>query len=149
MPFAKVLFAIEKRFVGDTVPRKLASHFVTIDELMAADATKLMEAPEVGNVIAASILDFFADPGNRNLIESLRSYGLQFQLSPEDTPVKVSEKLKGVSIVISGTFEKHSREEYKKIIEQNGGKNASGVTRKTSFLLAGADAGPSTLEKAT
>ncbi|MBK7964393.1 MAG: NAD-dependent DNA ligase LigA [Bacteroidetes bacterium] len=149
MPFEKVLFAIGIRFVGDTVARKLARHFVTIDELMAADATKLMEAPEVGNVIAASILDFFADPGNRNLIASLRSYGLQFQLSPEDTPVKVSEKLKGVSIVISGTFEKHSREEYKKIIEQNGGKNASGVTRKTSFLLAGADAGPSKLEKAT
>jgi DNA ligase (NAD+) len=147
--FEKVLFAIGIRFVGDTVAKKLARHFGSIDELMAADSTRLMEAPEVGQVIANSIIDFFASPINRTLIESLRNHGLQFQLSPEDMPIKVSEKLKGISIVISGTFEKHSRDDYKKIIEENGGKNASGVTRKTSFLLAGADAGPSKLEKAT
>lgn len=148
MSFEKVLFAIGIRFVGDTVAKKLARHFGSIDALIAADATQLMEAPEVGQVIAASIIDFFADPVNRKMIESLRSHGLQFQLSAEDMPVKVSEKLKGISIVISGTFEKHSRDKYKQIIEENGGKNASGVTRKTSFLLAGADAGPSKLEKA-
>lgn len=148
VPFEKVLFAIGIRFVGDTVAKKLARHFGSIDALIAADTNQLMEAPEVGQVIAASIIDFFADPVNRKMIDSLRSHGLQFQLSPEDMPVKVSEKLKGVSIVISGTFEKHSRDEYKQIIEENGGKNASGVTRKTNFLLAGADAGPSKLEKA-
>ncbi|MBP7244249.1 MAG: NAD-dependent DNA ligase LigA [Bacteroidia bacterium] len=146
--FEKVLFAIGIRFVGDTVAKKLARHFGSIDALMAADATQLMEAPEVGQVIAASILDFFKDPMNLMMVESLRKSGLQFQLSPEDMPVKVSEKLKGISIVISGTFEQHSRDEYKQIIEENGGKNASGVTRKTNFLFAGADAGPSKLDKA-
>ncbi len=146
--FEKVLFAIGIRFVGDTVAKKLARHFGSIDALMAADATQLMEAPEVGQVIAASILDFFKDPINQMMIESLKSNGLQFQLSPEDMPVKVSDKLKGISIVISGTFEKHSRDEYKQIIEENGGKNASGVTRKTNYLFAGADAGPSKLDKA-
>ena len=146
--FEKVLFAIGIRFVGDTVAKKLARHFGSIDALMAADPTQLMEAPEVGQVIAASILDFFKDPINQMMIESLRSNGLQFQLSPEDMLVKVSDKLKGISIVISGTFEKHSRDEYKQIIEENGGKNASGVTRKTNFLFAGADAGPSKLDKA-
>ncbi|MFN0188169.1 MAG: BRCT domain-containing protein, partial [Bacteroidia bacterium] len=97
---------------------------------------------------ARSILDFFKDPINQKMIESLRNQGLQFKLSAEDMPVKVSDKLKGISIVISGTFEKHSRDEYKQIIEENGGKNASGVTRKTNFLFAGADAGPSKLDKA-
>lgn len=146
--FEKVLFAIGIRFVGDTVARKLARHFGSVESLMNADATQLMEAPEVGQVIAASIIDFFKDPPNRKMIEILKQKGVQFELSPENMPLKVSEKLKGVSIVISGTFEHHSRDEYKKMIEENGGKNASGVTRKTNFLLAGEDAGPSKLEKA-
>ena len=148
VPFEKLLFAIGIRFVGDTVARKLARHFGSIEALMNADLEKLTEAPEVGQVIAQSIIDYFKDPMNKSLIENLRNNGLQLELAPEDVPVRVSENLKGISIVISGTFERHSRDEYKQMIEEHGGKNASGVTRKTSFLFAGADAGPSKVDKA-
>ncbi|MBL7925133.1 MAG: NAD-dependent DNA ligase LigA [Bacteroidia bacterium] len=148
IPFEKVLFAIGIRFVGDTVARKLARHFGSIDALRAADAEKLTEAPEVGQKIAASILEFFSSPVNLKILERLKAHGLQFAMKEEEMPRRVSEKLRGLTIVISGTFTRHSRDEYKKIIEENGGKNGSGVTRKTDYLFAGEDSGPSKLEKA-
>lgn len=148
VPFEKVLFAIGIRYVGDTVAKKLARHFQSIDALMSASAEQLMEAPEVGQKIAGSILEFFGDEIQRKLIVRLKEYGLQFELKESDRPVMLSEKLKGLTIVITGTFQKHSREDYKKMIEENGGKNGSGVTGKTNYLLAGDDCGPSKIEKA-
>ncbi len=148
IPFERVLFAIGIRYVGDTVARKLARHFHTIEAIMAAGFEQLIEAPEVGQKIAQSVIDFFNKDKNRNVVSRLKSAGLQMTVSEENQLKKVSEKLSGLTIVISGTFEKHSRDEYKRMIEENGGKNGSGITKKTSYLLAGADAGPSKLEKA-
>jgi DNA ligase (NAD+) len=148
VPFERVLFAIGIRFVGDTVARKLARHFHTIDALMAASQEQLIEAPEVGQKIAASIQEFFAEEKNREIIHRLKNHGLQFEIAEEHQLKKVSEKLKGLTIVISGTFHQHSRDEYKKIVEENGGKNGSGITKKTSYLLSGDDSGPSKLQKA-
>lgn len=148
VPFERLLFAIGIRFVGDTVAKKLARHFHTIDALMGASDTQLMEAPEVGEKIAASVLDYFRQPKNVKIIEQLKSAGLQFTLSEESKVKKVSDKLAGATLVISGTFHLHSRDEYKKIIEENGGKNGAGVTKKTAYLIVGDDAGPSKLEKA-
>lgn len=146
--FERVLFAVGIRFVGDTVAKKLARHFGSMDALMAASPEALMQAPEVGAKIAGSIVDFFAQAKNVSVLQRLRESGVHMEMKAEDMPVRVSEKLKGLTIVISGTFTHHSREEYKTIIEQNGGKVGSGVTRKTSYLLAGEDSGPSKLEKA-
>jgi DNA ligase (NAD+) len=146
--FERVLFAVGIRFVGDTVAKKLARHFGSMDALMAASPEALMQAPEVGAKIAGSIVDFFAHAKNVSVLQRLRESGVHMEMKAEDMPVRVSEKLKGLTIVISGTFTHHSREEYKTIIEQNGGKVGSGVTRKTSYLLAGEDSGPSKLEKA-
>lgn len=146
--FERVLFAVGIRFVGDTVAKKLARHFGSMDALMAASPEVLMQAPEVGAKIAGSIVDFFAQAKNVSVLQRLRESGVQMEMKAEDMPVRVSEKLKGLTIVISGTFTHHSREEYKTIIEQNGGKVGSGVTRKTSYLLSGEDSGPSKLEKA-
>ncbi len=148
IPFERVLFAIGIRYVGDTVARKLARHFHTIEAIMAAGFEQLIEAPEVGQKIAQSVIDFFNKDKNRNVVSRLKSAGLQMTVSEENQLKKVSEKLSGLTIVISGTFEKHSRDEYKRMIEEHGGKNGSGITKKTSYLLAGADAGPSKLEKA-
>ncbi len=146
--FERVLFAVGIRFVGDTVAKKLARHFGSMDALTAASPEALMQAPEVGAKIAGSIVDFFAQAKNVSVLQRLRESGVHMEMKAEDMPVRVSEKLKGLTIVISGTFTHHSREEYKTIIEQNGGKVGSGVTRKTSYLLAGEDSGPSKLEKA-
>lgn len=147
--FERVLFAIGIRFVGDTVAKKLARHFLNIEAIMKASAEQLMEAPEVGQKIAASVIEFFADEKNRRLIQRLKASGLQFEVAESDRTKSVSEILKGLTIVITGTFKEHSREDYKRIIEENGGKVGSGVTKKTSILLAGEDCGPSKLEKAT
>jgi len=148
VPFERVLFAIGIRYVGDTVARKLARHFVSMEAIQKASREQLIQAPEVGEKIADSITGFFSIPMNIELVERLKQAGLQMSISAAEQVQAVSEKLKGMTIVISGTFEKHSREEYKKIIEENGGKNGSGVTGKTTYLLAGSDSGPSKLDKA-
>lgn len=148
VPFDRVLFAIGIRYVGDTVAKKLARHFLSIDALMHAGIDQLMEAPEVGEKIATSVKDFFKDHRNMELIHRLKKAGLQFEIVAEEQTAKISEILKGMTVVITGTFEKHSREDYKRIIEENAGKVGSGVTKKTSILLAGNDCGPSKLEKA-
>ena len=148
VPFERVLFSIGIRYVGDTVARKLARHFGSMDVIRQATREQLMEAPEVGEKIADSVKSFFSVPANVELVERLANAGIQMRISVSEQAQAISEKLKGMTIVISGTFVKHSREEYKKIIEENGGKNGSGVTGKTTFLLAGSESGPSKLDKA-
>jgi DNA ligase (NAD+) len=148
VPFERVLFAIGIRFVGDTVAKKLARHFYGIDRIMEASIESLQEAPEVGEKIAGSIIDFFSDPDQKSLVERLRASGLQMELDADSIPKLISEKLKGLSLVITGTFSKHSRDEYKKLIESHGGKCGSGVTGKTNYLVAGEECGPAKLEKA-
>ena len=147
VPFERVVFALGIRFVGETSARLLARHFKTMDALMAAGLTELQEVEGIGEVMAASIIRYFHDEQNLRIIERLRGYGLQFALSAEQT-MAASDKLKGQSVVISGVFQHHSRDEYKLIIEQNGGKNVGSISSKTSFILAGDNMGPSKLEKA-
>ncbi len=147
VPFERVVFALGIRFVGETSARLLARHFKTMDALMAAGLAELQEVEGIGEVMAASIIRYFHDEQNLRIIERLRSYGLQFALSAEQT-MAASDKLKGQSVVISGVFQHHSRDEYKLIIEQNGGKNVGNISSKTSFILAGDNMGPSKLEKA-
>lgn len=147
VPFERVVFALGIRFVGETSARLLARHFKTMDALMAAGLAELQEVEGIGEVMAASIIRYFHDEQNLRIIERLRGYGLQFALSAEQT-MAASDKLKGQSVVISGVFQHHSRDEYKLIIEQNGGKNVGSISSKTSFILAGDNMGPSKLEKA-
>ena len=147
VPFERVLFALGIRFVGATVAKRLARTFVTIDNLMDADVETLIATDEIGERIAGSVVDFFARESNRELIARLKAAGLKFTLDKEVVENK-TDKLKGKSIVISGVFEKHSRDEYKEMIERNGGKNVGSVSKSTSFILAGANMGPSKLEKA-
>lgn len=147
VPFERVLFALGIRFVGATVAKRLARTFVTIENLMNADKESLVATDEIGERIAGSVVDFFTLEANRELIARLVAAGLKFTLDKEVTDGK-TEKLKGKTIVISGVFEKHSRDEYKEMIERNGGKNVGSVSKSTSFILAGANMGPSKLEKA-
>ena len=147
VPFERVLFALGIRFVGATVAKRLARTFVTIERLMAASLEELIATDEIGERIAGSVVDFFANEGNRELVKRLTEAGLKFTLDKETTE-GMTEKLKGKTIVISGVFEKHSRDEYKEMIERNGGKNVGSVSKSTSFILAGANMGPSKLEKA-
>ncbi|HHT60720.1 MAG: NAD-dependent DNA ligase LigA [Paludibacteraceae bacterium] len=146
VPFARVLFALGIRYVGETVAKKLAGAFRSIDALEAATYDELVEVDEIGERIAQSVLNYFAQPEHRQLIERLKAAGLQFETAGENAPV--SDKLNGLSIVISGTFVHHSRDEYKALIEQHGGKNISSVSAKANFILAGANMGPAKLEKA-
>lgn len=146
VPFARVLFALGIRYVGETVAKKLAGAFRSIDALEAATYYELVEVDEIGERIAQSVLNYFAQPEHRQLIERLKAAGLQFETAGENAPV--SDKLNGLSIVISGTFVHHSRDEYKALIEQHGGKNISSVSAKANFILAGANMGPAKLEKA-
>jgi DNA ligase (NAD+) len=148
VPFERVLFAIGIRFVGDTVARKLARHFLSMESLIQADKAALLEAPEVGEKIADSIQAFFADPMRKKLVDRLQEAGLCMAIDPGEAPKRVSDRLAGKVLVITGTFEQHSRDEYKQIIEEHGGKNGSGVTGKTDYLIAGKDCGPSKLDKA-
>lgn len=148
VPFERVLYAIGIRYVGETVAKKLAYHFKSIDALAAASEAELMEAEEIGGKIAQSICLFFKQKENRDFIKALQKAGLQMELSVSSMPAKISSKLEGQSFVVSGTFSNFSREEIKSLIEQHGGKNQSGVSSKTDFLLAGEEAGPSKLEKA-
>ncbi|WP_288286437.1 NAD-dependent DNA ligase LigA [uncultured Prevotella sp.] len=147
VPFERVVFALGIRFVGETSARLLARHFKSMDALMNAGLEELQEVEGIGEVMAKSIISYFHDPENLTIIERLRRYGLQMALSEEQT-MPASDKLAGQSIVISGVFTHHSRDEYKLIIEQNGGKNVGSISGKTSFILAGENMGPSKLEKA-
>ena len=147
VPFERVVFALGIRFVGETSARLLARHFKTMDTLMAAGLEELQEVEGIGEVMAKSIISYFHDDVNREIVERLRGYGLQFELSEEQTAAQ-SDKLSGMSIVISGVFQHHSRDEYKLLIEQNGGKNVGSISSKTSFILAGDNMGPSKLQKA-
>jgi DNA ligase (NAD+) len=142
-----VVFALGIRFVGETSARLLARHFKDMDTLMHASLQDLQEVEGVGEVIAKSVITYFHDPRNIEIIERLRGYGLQMRLSDEQLQA-TSEKLAGKSIVISGVFAHHSRDEYKALIEQNGGKNVGSISGKTSFVLAGENMGPSKLQKA-
>jgi len=146
-PFERVLFALGIRFVGETTAKLLAKHFKSIDALMAATPEQLVEVEGVGTVIAESVVRFFHDEVNLNIIERLRQHGLQMALSADQQQI-ASDKLAGKNIVISGVFERHSRDEYKAMIESNGGKNVSSISNKTSFILAGANMGPSKMQKA-
>lgn len=147
VPFERVVFALGIRFVGETSARLLARHFKTMDALQNASMQQLMEVEGVGEVIAKSVIAYFHNPVNHDIVERLRSYGLQMQLSEEQIN-GASDKLAGKSIVISGVFAKHSRDEYKALIEQHGGKNVGSISGKTSFILAGDNMGPSKLQKA-
>jgi DNA ligase (NAD+) len=147
VPFEKVLFALGIRFVGETVAKKLAREFGSIEALMQARAEDLMEVDEIGERIAQSVVDFFEDPVKQELVRRLRSYGLKFELDPEQIQRR-TDLLKGKTFVVSGVFEGLSREELKKRIEDNGGKVASSVSSKTSYLVAGDKMGPSKREKA-
>ena len=146
VPFERVVFALGIRFVGETSARLLARHFKDIDALMNAGLEELQEIEGIGEVMAKSIITYFHDNRNREIVERLRAYGLQMALTGQQTAT--SDKLAGLSIVISGVFEHHSRDEYKAIIEQNGGKNVGSISGKTSFILAGENMGPSKLQKA-
>ena len=147
VPFERVVFALGIRFVGETSAKLLARHFKTIDALMHAGLEELQEVDGIGEVMAKSIMTYFHDEKNLHIIERLREKGLQMQLSAEQT-AQASDKLAGQSIVISGVFEHHSRDEYKLMIEQHGGKNVGSISSKTSFILAGDNMGPSKLQKA-
>ncbi|WP_439696104.1 NAD-dependent DNA ligase LigA [Mucilaginibacter sp. AW1-7] len=147
MPFEKVLFGLGIRYVGETVARKLAFHFKTIDKLMAATEEELTAADEIGGRIAQSIAEYFSDEKHKQEIEKLKDAGLQF-VAEEKEVTLASEKLAGQSFIISGVFEKFSRDELKDIIEQNGGKILSSISAKLNYLVAGDNMGPAKLEKA-
>lgn len=145
--YERVLYALGIRFVGETVAQKLAQAFPNIDMLEKATFEELTSVDEIGNRIAQSLIDFFNNTEFKAFVDRLRKQGLQFELS-EDVMASKTDKLKGLSIVISGTFELHSRDEYKAIILQNGGKNSGSVSKKTDYILAGDNMGPAKLEKA-
>ncbi|MBQ8467754.1 MAG: NAD-dependent DNA ligase LigA [Prevotella sp.] len=146
VPFERVVFALGIRFVGETSARLLARHFKSMDALMQASLADLQEVEGIGEVMAKSIIGYFHNEDNRRIVERLRGYGLQFELAAVDT--QFSTQLEGQSIVISGVFQHHSRDEYKQLIEQHGGKNVGSISGKTSFILAGDNMGPSKLDKA-
>ena len=147
VPFERVLYGLGIRFVGETVAKRLVSAFHSMEQLEQASFEDLTAVDEIGERIARSIITYFADERNRTLVNRLMEYGLQMSV-PEEKLANRSEKLKGLSIVISGTFAKHSRDEYKAMIEQHGGKNSGSVSGKTDYILAGDNMGPAKLEKA-
>lgn len=144
VPFARVLFAIGIRFIGETTAKILARQFKNIDALIHADPEQLIEAEEVGEKIARSIIEYFADTGNMRIVERLRSYGLQFQNQVQEG---ATDRLAGLNFVISGTFVHHSRDQLKELIERHGGRNLSGVSSNVNYLLAGQNIGPAKLAK--
>ena len=145
VPYDRVLYAIGIRTVGASMAKKLAAELKSIDALKAASIENLIQIDEIGEGIAQQIVAFFADEKNVAFIERLRGYGLQ--LEAEENNTVVSDKLAGMTIVVSGVFEKYSRDEIKELIEANGGKNATSISKKTSFVVAGENMGPSKLEK--
>ena len=148
VPFERVVFALGIRFVGETSARLIARHFGDIDTLMNASLQQLLEVEGVGEVIAKSIITYFHNDTNRSIVERLRAYGLQMAVEKGEEEQGGSDVLAGKSIVISGVFQHHSRDEYKAIIERNGGKSVGSISGKTSFILAGDNMGPSKLQKA-
>ena len=147
VPFERILYGLGIRFVGETVAKRLVSAFHSMEQLEQASFEDLTAVDEIGERIARSIIAYFADERNRTLVNRLKEYGLQMSVAEEKLANR-SEKLKGLSIVISGTFAKHSRDEYKAMIEQHGGKNSGSVSGKTDYILAGDNMGPAKLEKA-
>jgi len=147
VPFERVLFALGIRFVGETVAKTLVKKLHTIENIQTQTDEQLVEIDEIGERIAESVVDWFSKAEHVNLVKDLKEQGLQFAIS-EDQLKGQTEKLVGLNIIISGTFEKHSRDELKKLIEKNGGKNVGSISKKTSYLLAGNNIGPSKLEKA-
>ena len=147
VPFERVVFAIGIRFVGETTAKLLARKFKSMDALANADMRQLLEVEGVGEVIANSVMDFFSSDENKKILERLQQHGVKMKIDDDDEVVS-TDKLAGKSIVISGVFSKHSRDEYKDMIERNGGKNVGSISAKTSFILAGENMGPSKLEKA-
>ena len=147
VPFERVVFALGIRFVGETSARLLARKFKNIDALANASLQELMDVDGIGEVIAKSVITYFHNPANVEIVNRLHAYGLQMQLSNEQMQAQ-GTKLEGKSIVISGVFTRHSRDEYKRIIEENGGKNVGSISGKTSFILAGDNMGPAKLQKA-
>lgn len=145
--FERVLYALGIRYVGETVARRLAKAFRSMERLEKATAEELLAVDDIGERIAESVIDYFSNERNREVVDRLKSHGLQMELPEEDTNGG-NDKLKGLTIVISGTFTKHSRDEYKVMIERNGGKNSGSVSGKTDFILAGDNMGPAKLEKA-
>lgn len=147
VPFERVLYALGIRYVGETVAKRLAFAFHSMEEFKKASMEELVAIDEIGGRIAQSVRDFFENPRNQALVVRLKEQGLRMELSEEHLAIR-SEKLKGLTFVISGTFAKHSRDEYKAMIEQHGGKNSGSVSGKTSYILAGENMGPAKLEKA-
>ena len=147
VPYERVLFALGIRFVGETVAKKVAKAFKNIHDLANASLDQLIHVDEIGEKIAQSIILYFADEKNRTLVERLIAAGLKLEADPEDLSGH-TDTLQGQSIVISGVFTRHSRDEYKTLIEKHGGKNVGSISKKTSFILAGENMGPSKLEKA-
>lgn len=147
IPFEKVLFALGIRFVGETVAKKLAKHFKSIDNLMAADIETLISVDEIGDRIAESIQEFSNDLSNILLINRLKSYGVQMQISEEDL-IGLTDKLQGKVFIVSGVFYKMTRNELKKSIEDNGGRVSSSISKKTDYIVAGDKMGPSKKTKA-
>ena len=147
VPYERVLFALGIRFVGETVAKKVARAFPSIDKLESATLDDLVHVDEIGEKIAQSILRYFHDERNRTFVTRLREAGLQMETSEEDQSGR-TDRLQGKSIVISGVFARHSRDDYKALIERHGGKNVGSISKKTSFILAGENMGPSKLEKA-
>jgi DNA ligase (NAD+) len=147
IPFERVLYALGIRFVGETVAKKLAKHYKSIDALSQASLMELVLVDEIGERIAQSVLDFFENQENRNTIDRLKSYGVQFETIEKINP-NATDKLSGKTFVVSGVFEQFSRDDLKKAIEDNGGKVGSSISAKTDFVVAGANMGPAKLEKA-
>jgi DNA ligase (NAD+) len=148
IPFERVLFAIGIRYVGETVAKKLALHHRNIDALIHATYDELLDVEEVGSKIAESIVSFFSNEKNIELIQQLQKNGVQFEID-ERSSSRISDKLQGKSFVVSGIFTKFSRDQIKKMIEGNGGKNVSSISSKTNFLIAGGNMGPEKKKKAT
>jgi len=146
-PYHKVLFGLGIRFVGETVAKKLAKHFKSIDNLMTASLEALTSVDEIGDRIAASILEFSNDIGNMQLIHRLKYHGVQLKISEKDL-IGQTDKLQGKVFVVSGVFYKMTRNELKKSIEDNGGKVSSSISKKTTFVIAGDKMGPSKKTKA-
>jgi len=147
VPYERALYALGIRYVGETVAKRLTQTFHSIDDLMNASYEQLIAVGEIGEVIARSVLDYFSIESNRRLVERLKNYGLQFILKEEEIAEKTN-KLNAQTFVISGTFSLHSRDEYKRLIEKNGGKNTGSVSAKTDYIIAGENMGPAKLEKA-
>ncbi|MCC8146547.1 MAG: NAD-dependent DNA ligase LigA [Bacteroidales bacterium] len=147
VPFDRVLFALGIRFAGETVTKKLVKTFHTIEDLINASYDDLVAINEIGGVIAKSLIQYFSDESNKELIARLKKYGLQFALADEIIAEK-TDILKGKTFVISGVFSEHSRDEYKELIDKNGGKNTGSISAKTDYVLAGENMGPAKLEKA-